>query len=361
MAAEPERTPEERAASAAASYGKAFTAWDDEDVDSFLGYHDSFKSKRTTWARAADPLITGWWWMFLTKPDLHLERIPGERDGTPAKDALRLDDRPNKDRLVDALQWSKQGTRSFIHLATNLCVGAPFADVVGETYQAYENFVAQGMSLGGHTTASRAMQEVTLSYKDLDGGPILNMHDMWVKYIELALKGVVTRSPTNHANRILDYAASIYVLHTKPDARTLNTWCKYTGVFPTSVPWSSAQSELGSADAVKVDIPYAYSWYEVNDPDILIDFNAIASGALGEYIDVKALDYPSREKSLKGSAGQAKPPNHENREENMFAKHVQPVISQTLSDIGEREYVLEWRRKRGDRQQQQVTHGEGPQ
>ena len=330
MSAEPERTEEQRAEASKpgpmsdVALEKAYFGKDAIKGKSL--WHNTFKTNRTIWAADTDPLVSGWSWMFLTKPDMNLwidePSIPAFYT---AQEALRLADFPDRPEMVEALQWSRNKSSSFVRIATNLCVNAPFADIAGDTYQAFENFVAQGISLGGHTTASRAMQEMTVSYKELDGTPILRMHDIWVKYIELAGKGLVQRTDENHKARVLDYAASIYVFHVKPDGRTINMWCKYSGVFPTSVPWSAMQSEIGTADAVKVDIPYAYSWYEVNDTDILFDFNAVSSGTLydvspledDDALEPRDRHYLTKNKTLKKRQAKKREP----REQNLFQTH----------------------------------------
>ena len=240
-----------------------------------------FRPNRMAWASASDPLVNGYWWMFLTKPDLNLSRTPDGTDGPSPHVALDLDNARDSELIRNSLSWSLEPSNPFIHVCTNRCVAAPLADVVGEHYQAYQNYVANGFNLGGHTTASRSMQDLTVSYQELERLPIIRMHDVWVRYIDMAVQGLVARSERNRDRRVLDYAASIYVFHVKPDGASINTWAKYTGVFPTAVPWSALQSDIGAVDAVRVEIPYAYTWYEANDSDILRDFNTVSSGRVG--------------------------------------------------------------------------------
>lgn len=78
-------------------------------------------------------------------------------------------------------------------------------------------------------------------------------------------------------NLSLDYLSSIYYFHVKPDGHTLNYWCKYTGVYPTSIPYDIFSVSEGQQQVVdKVGIKYKSLWKEEMNIEILRDFNLVA-------------------------------------------------------------------------------------
>ena len=242
-----------------------------QDVQGFnSNLRRSFLPRKAWVGGRADPMVTGFFHMFMTKPTLNLSE-----DNTLA---LNLTQLPEWENLSRMLSLGGPGG-SFIPILSNLAMTNPLSDVTAEPTNAFENFHGHGIVLGGRTIQSRVMDRFSIQYTELTGATVLNLHKIWVKYIEYASEGFVTRSEHSFESRVLDYAASTYVFLTEPDNRTLTFWAKYTGVFPVGVPWSSLGGQRGEVSSVTPEVPYAYSYYEENEPDIIRDFNSVATGA----------------------------------------------------------------------------------
>ena len=74
----------------------------------------------------------------------------------------------------------------------------------------------------------------------------------------------------------LDYTSSIYYFVLAPDGRTLKYWCKYTGCWPTSIPYGALKYQKKSAEITELDIQFVYTIKEDMDPRILEDFNRVS-------------------------------------------------------------------------------------
>ena len=72
---------------------------------------------------------------------------------------------------------------------------------------------------------------------------------------------------------------SIYVFTVQPDGETITHWCRYTGCFPTKVPWGELTSEDGGIDIKKtIPVEYQFSYKEDMNLYILRDFNLLSTG-----------------------------------------------------------------------------------
>jgi hypothetical protein len=182
-----------------------------------------------------------------------------------------------------------EGTSSpFIKLLSNLAVGAPSVDTGLEPKDYAENFHGNKISFGSSVTSSRTTGDFSLRFRELSTLPVLRTIDYWVKYIDAAKNGRLGRWNSVAMKRVMDYMSTAYVFTTLPDGVTINYWAKYTGLYPTAVPWSSLNTEDNrSHDLVEVSIPFTYNYREEMDLAILTDFNKSAdpkdSPLVGKY------------------------------------------------------------------------------
>ena len=89
-------------------------------------------------------------------------------------------------------------------------------------------------------------------------------------------------------DRVLDFACSIYYFQTLPDAQTIEFGVRFTGCFPTAVPFSPWNARLGNSEGVKVSVPYTYAYMEPMEPRIFMEFNSSA-GSSGVSVGETAL------------------------------------------------------------------------
>jgi hypothetical protein len=221
-----------------------------------------------------EPHLTGYYYLFMTKPDLNLSEanlktLDLTHNGKLFNDYDKILVNLNRNVYLDP---SIQDTNVFIPLITNLHKTVPIKDIASEATTGFETFDGYGMVIGGHSKNSRTKSDFSITYNELKGLPILNLHRVWLKYIDMCDEGYIRRSAKNVANRIIDYASSLYVFATEPDGVTINYWAKYTGIFPTGVPWSSLGENLGEIGNITPSITYKYTYLEENDLEIIRDF-----------------------------------------------------------------------------------------
>lgn len=168
---------------------------------------------------------------------------------------------------------SKYSTNSaFMKLYTNLAKESSLDDEVAEAHQAWETFAGKSITYGTSSDASVIGNDFSVVYNETAALDIIRSTKIWMDYIAKAKKGHVIRTNEKMTNNMLDYATSAFILVTEPDGETLSFWCKYTGVFPTAVPYSAIETGNGDHGAMEVTIPYAYTKRENMSLYVLSDF-----------------------------------------------------------------------------------------
>lgn len=120
---------------------------------------------------------------------------------------------------------------------------------------------------------------ISCRFNDFSNYPVLNLINAWFQYISDVSLGRITTYANNIYNKKLDFTSSVYYFLTDLDGETLRYWTKYTGVFPTNVPFSSLGGQHNNArELVEYNISFAYSVKEDMDFNILTDFNKLVNG-----------------------------------------------------------------------------------
>ena len=304
---------------------------EDEYANGLSSYYGKFRKHRNP--SIIDYAETGYFYVFMTKPDLNFNAANMK--------ALDLARYPKINLIKQMLSRSEGGVGgALIPLVTNLATSAPVLDINAEAITGYESFTGYGMKYGGKNHA-RVMGDFNINFLDLAGTPILSMHEVWQKYYEYALDGFVTRSETNQSANILDYAASLYVMVTEPDGETLTYWAKYTGVFPTGIPWSAIGADSpGNHSLVTPSIPYAFTYMEENDMEIIRDFIQVAGNLVSTAPSNQLYTSASKDRPLNGGAGGAAAPG------TIFEKYTGVTIQASTSNTGGADslrYLLKFR------------------
>ena len=78
--------------------------------------------------------------------------------------------------------------------------------------------------------------------------------------------------------------------------RTVKYWAKYTGVWPTTIPFITTIFSRGEQSLVDSDMSFSYAIKEEMSPSILEDFNKV-SLLIPEHKEVNPLKYTSIKKS----------------------------------------------------------------
>lgn len=194
---------------------------------------------------------------------------------TENSETIKLTGNPNLSFPVDI--------SNFIPLVTNCCKETSNAkDMILETEETEGDYAGNKLIYGSGMDESLGPGEITLSFDDLYGSPIMNLMIIWVYYIHYVTKGIITPELEYIRNRIIDYTCSIYVFMLDTDQRTIVRWIKYTGCFPKSIPFGQIlhSSDIKLDQLSQIQIPFQYNFASPMDPTVLAEFNMISEPAL---------------------------------------------------------------------------------
>lgn|SRR5574344_142004 len=239
-----------------------------------------------------DPSITGYSFVFVTKPSLFLypqKPVATETNLMLAYNNMCKD--PNftlfingentneKDAIIlKQLSFAKFNTITSLFLPqfTNLATSFTPTDISLDNIVAYATREGYSFPVPTNKTASEASGTVSIAVTETDNLDFNKMMNIWVNYINNITNGTFTANPDMIDNNMLDYMCSIYYFMLGPDGRTIKYWCRYTGCYPTSVQYSNFSYQKGAHDAILLDIPFQYTLKEDMNPQILEDFNMVS-------------------------------------------------------------------------------------
>jgi hypothetical protein len=221
-------------------------------------------------------------YLFFTTPVLNID--PSDTKGT-ASDNIESNrffkEIKNSMPVILEVLSGNNKYGNFIRLLTNTFEDFSPTDTTSRNKDIGENFDGYKMAVPGTSIESRVGGDFSINYQELKGNPVTNLHKVWFEYMESVRRGLAIPSNNTITKKILDYVSSVYYFLMEPDGETISFWAKYTGVFPTAVPYSSFSYAKGDSGVVKVSIPYSYSYKEELEPSILTDFNKVANPSQG--------------------------------------------------------------------------------
>lgn len=249
----------------------------------------------------ADPLVTGYNYLFFTAPELNISKVNMTGTSKLIDDIIAANTNflkiKNGGASVDShyspeMVESLAGIRgTFLKFLTNRARSTPGANVTLDTIDYAETWNNYKILLGTTTKASRVAGTFDISFMEDSTLRTTRFFNLWVNYIEaLWLGDVIGRyasTAEKYSNNLspesgsaIDYVASMYQFNLAPDGRTINYYAKYTGIFPTGVPLDVFQSTDGEHELVQnVNIPFAFSYKEDLNPAILKEFNILSNAA----------------------------------------------------------------------------------
>lgn len=232
-------------------------------------YYNRFKT-----AMPDDVLTRGFMHIFFTRPDCNLLTIDRSKlnediDSDPSLSYIYA----KKPDLVKQLVLNNGENHDFMMLLSNKAKSFSLTDE-GITSDKY------GKSFGGHSVAFGRRKDSELggsfevSYDESRDLDIINLHKLWIDYINNVYRGKWSPKIEYIYNKIIDYACSVYVIITAEDFETILFWTKYYGVFPVNVPYSALSwNGNGVITNPNVSISYQYSWKEDFNPLGLTELN----------------------------------------------------------------------------------------
>jgi hypothetical protein len=300
--------------------------------------HDYFDRYRISDSNSDIAQTTGIGFVFLVKPDLNLVPIQGgtnylkllnpaatalsflseaageaalnqepalqgsfeEKDGYTAEKSTMYNVRTNpffrfmcaaKPELVAQLTKNPKYDSPFANIFTNKVKAFSPKDNVLETTDAFETFVGAKMNLPRNAIASRQPDSFTLEMDETSSLDLTLMIKLWVDYTENVTRGYCLPSERSLRSNAIDYMGSLYYFLLDWDCSRIMYWAKYSGIYPTAVPYSAYSLAPGSSEVIKLSVPFQYQWKEDMDPEILSEFNYVANlmnppqGIIGNTLD----------------------------------------------------------------------------
>lgn len=252
-------------------------------LTSFFGYNNPVY---------LDAFNSGSAFIFMTKPSLYLAPIKPSITNTIDQLAyLNMCKDPkftqflineckteNDKMLIKQLSYQTFGDvpSYFLPIFTNLVRNSDLIDITLGNYTAFATRNGFSYILPSFTTQSETAGNFSLTVTETSNMDFTKMMTIWVNYINNIVRGIFSANQIMINNNIIDYASSLYIFILAPDGKTIKSYARYTGVYPTAIPLSSASANRGSTGALDLNLSFQYTLYEANNPKILEDFNALS-------------------------------------------------------------------------------------
>lgn len=238
----------------------------------YLNSINRFKNHEDT-----DFLSSGISYFFFTKPQLNLT---GQSDT-----ALKIH-YPFLYAYKDNMLYRKLfNGKDFVHPLCNLGTGFDTHDVVMETDEYSETFRGYKMVAPTTPVKSQITGDFSIEYMETSDMFVTTYHKIWFDYMQGVREGVLKPVPgaikglSNKTGKTrtgyIDYMCSVYYFLLDVDGSTIKYWAKYTGVFPTNIPFSTFKWEQGNTGLKKLNISYQYNFKEDMNPVLFEEFNKI--------------------------------------------------------------------------------------
>jgi len=219
-------------------------------------------------------------YIFFTKPDLNFS------DENLASDTSLLNFSKNeygldimKSLTCSPFYGMNDVGSGFIKVLTNTAENFDNSDVSFRTDTYVETFKGYKLQLPIDDVDSITAGTFSISYTEVSGIPITLLHKLWLDYMRGLRLGTIQPTENYRANKVIDFMCSVFYFELAEDGRHIEYYSKYTGVFPTSIPYSSFSWNVGENKTKKLSIQYAYNFKEDLNPEILEDFNQLTSGS----------------------------------------------------------------------------------
>ena len=255
--------------------------------------------------RYVDPHVSGYSFVFVTKPSLFLypypvDAISSSSDTRYYQKKLAYDNmtkdqmftqyiknealNSNDQVIIEQLSFyegifSSEFNRyrsNFLPIFTNKVKGFNTMDTVMDQYDGFQTKQGYRLPLPSNKTQSEAANSISLQVYETQNLDIMKFLNIWVNYISNITDGTFHANPEMVKNGIVDYMSSIYYFSLEPDGRTLKYWAKYTGCWPNIIPYSQLGYIKGQSTMTELDVSFLYTTKEDMTIAILEDFNKVS-------------------------------------------------------------------------------------
>ncbi|WP_368880273.1 hypothetical protein [Proteus mirabilis] len=245
-----------------------------------------------------DPLSNTHTYIFFTSPDLPLSEdtfrgLAGSKANVSTimnKNGrfLKLPGYGDSIYSENIVKMLSGGGGMFMPLFTNRALGIPSSDQTLDVVEYSETWNKYKISMGTTTKDTQIAGNFEIPMMEDQNLTVIRTLKLWVDTIQAMFLGDVISAVSTQddiaasQNAYNDYSVSAYVFVTRPDAKTLIYWSKYTGLFPTKIPYGVLQTEDGGGNIIdKVSAEFQFSYKEDMDIAILNDFNLTQSANKG--------------------------------------------------------------------------------
>lgn len=129
----------------------------------------------------------------------------------------------------------------------------------------------------GYDAWDRGSNSLSLTFRDIQNGPIFALFWYWLEYIRHVTLGNMKAYADDIDSRRLNYTVSIYQFILDPSGHYITHFAKATGCFPTSLPiggiFNKGPDTYVISELQTLSIPFVCNVIEYDDYAILMDFN----------------------------------------------------------------------------------------
>lgn len=237
-----------------------------------------------------DSATTGFGFIFMTRPMLFLTPSPKKGNNlselayeNTVKESsfvpfILTEAGNSADKvLINMLSYDQSSFESsFMPVFTNECKGFSTNDVSLDQTNVFSTKQGFNQVLPTHASASRAPSQVGIQVQEDSNLTFTKIMKLWVEYIEYITDGTFSANPEMVRDGIIDYTSSIYYFLLEPDGKTIKYWAKYTGCWPTNIPYGSFNYTKGDVQTIDLSLNFNYMTKEDMNPKILEDFNKVS-------------------------------------------------------------------------------------
>lgn len=222
-----------------------------------------------------------------------------EADSTSFSEVVELNNLAQKSALIDVKN------PFLVPLCNGLKAISGWPDFTIETETTEGDFHSGDFTYAKGSDMLNRATELSLEFRDIQGGIVIALIYYWVLYIAYQAKGVMVAYPDDIYEQRLNYTVSIYRFVTDPTRRYVLWWSKATGCFPKSVPvgalFNVNQGEVAITSAANYSVPFTANKIEYNNPGILYDFNTLVARYNQDMANVNTNNSGSNEGSSSSS------------------------------------------------------------
>lgn len=232
-------------------------------------------------SETADPAMNGPYYVFVTSPSCNIEIS----DGMNWSDSIKVwNNYPNIKILIDNLCWGVSGHGNqmpILTVLTNCVENFTPVDTSSQTITVGETWSKLKMTYAGPDNDSKSGGSFNLEFQELDGMPCTIINKIWYDYSQAVRIGLAKPTDDARNKRYVDYMSSMYFFQLAPDGMSINYWCRYTGVFPTGMPYSSFSGKAGS-DIIRISVPYSFMFKDDMELETLHEFNKVFNPGMSD-------------------------------------------------------------------------------